>query len=286
MAPNLPKIKRIELENIMISKLKGEEKIKDKDIGDTIVSCSTRSVRNARRNILQYGSINAPGDTVGRPKKITDNMWLAVKAKMDETSMNYQAVANFLLTAFSVKVDRRTVSREMKRRNWSGRVPQVIAKERDEDLRDDFIERRSKYPLDTIICVDESGCDRSLAMARKVYGPKGVRPVRVKRFHPGKRVQILPAYTIDGILYCEVYNENTDIHVFEGFIERLLPFCGRFPQPIIPQGTAFAQPHFHLSPVNYVACIQLKGARYRALHPSAGSTGAATRTALSISLAK
>lgn len=82
-----------------------------------------------------------------------------------------------------------------------------------------------------MVCVDESGCNQSLAMSKKVYGPKGVRPVQVKRFHRGKRVQILPAYTIDGVIYCEVYEENTDVSVFEGFIERLLPFCGKFPQP-------------------------------------------------------
>jgi transposase len=232
MAPNLPKIKRVELQNVIVSKLNGEEKITDTDIGKTIIRCSPKTVRNARSNYFQYGSIDAPGETVGRPKKITDNMWLAVKAKNDETSgMNQQAIVNFLWTAFRLKVDRSTVSREIKRRDWSGRVPQVVAKERDEDLRDDFIERRSKYDPNMMVCVDESGCDRSLAMPKKVYGPKGVRPVRAKRFHRGKRVQILPAYTIDGVIYCEVYEENTDVNVFEGFIERLLPFCGRFPQP-------------------------------------------------------
>jgi transposase len=28
-----------------------------------------------------------------------------------------------------------------------------------------------------------------------------------------------------------VYEENTDVEVFEGFLERLLPFCGRYPEP-------------------------------------------------------
>jgi transposase len=42
---------------------------------------------------------------------------------------------------------------------------------------------------------------------------------------------VLPAYTIDRVIYCEVYGENTNIEVFEGFLERLLPFCGRYPEP-------------------------------------------------------
>jgi hypothetical protein len=40
---------------------------------------------------------------------------------------------------------------------------------------------------------------------------------------------MLPAYTLDGVIYCEVYEENIDLKVFEGFLERLLPFCGRYP---------------------------------------------------------
>ena len=232
MAPNLPKIKRAELECIVISKLKGEEDITDADIAQTIISCSDQSVRNARSNILKYGRIDAPRDNVGRPRKITDNMWLAIKAKNDQCpGMNHQAIADFLEEAFGVTVDRRTVAREMKRRDWTGRVPQEVARERDEDLRADFLVRRANYPLDTIICVDESGCDRSLGMSKKVYGPRGIRPRRVKRFHRGKRVQILPAYTIEGVIYCEVYEENTDLDVFEGFMERLLPHCNPFPQP-------------------------------------------------------
>jgi transposase len=36
---------------------------------------------------------------------------------------------------------------------------------------------------------------------------------------------------MDGIIYSEVYEENTDVGVVEEFLERLLPFCGRFPEP-------------------------------------------------------
>jgi transposase len=36
---------------------------------------------------------------------------------------------------------------------------------------------------------------------------------------------------MDGVIYCEVYEENTDVHVVEGFLERLLPYCGRYPGP-------------------------------------------------------
>lgn len=82
-----------------------------------------------------------------------------------------------------------------------------------------------------MIFIDESGCDRGLVTLGRGYAPKGVTPVQIKRFHRGKRIQMLPAYTVDGVIYSEVYEENTDTQVFESFIERLLPFCGRYPEP-------------------------------------------------------
>jgi hypothetical protein len=82
-----------------------------------------------------------------------------------------------------------------------------------------------------MIFIDESGSDRGLAILGRGYAPKGVTSLQIKCFHRGKRVQVLPAYTIDGVIYCEVYEENIDVEVFEGFLERLLPFCGRYPEP-------------------------------------------------------
>lgn len=82
-----------------------------------------------------------------------------------------------------------------------------------------------------MVFVDESGWHPRQVIRDRGYAPRGVRPVQFKRFHRGKRVQMLPAYTVEGVIYCEVYEENTDLEVFEGFLERLLPFCSRYPAP-------------------------------------------------------
>lgn len=82
-----------------------------------------------------------------------------------------------------------------------------------------------------MIFIDESKSDHGLAILGRGYAPKSITPMQIKRFHRGKRVQVLPAYTIDGVIYCEVYDENIDVHVVEAFLERLLPYCGRYPRP-------------------------------------------------------
>lgn len=145
--------------------------------------------------------------------------------------MSQQAMADFLYEQYHFKVSRFTIGRTLKRAGWTKKVTQNIAKERNQDLRDDYIERRSHYKVSQMIFIDESGSDRGLGILEQGYAPKGVTPVQRKRFHRGKRVQMLPAYTINGVVYCEVYEENTVVEVFEGFLERLLPHCGRYPEP-------------------------------------------------------
>lgn len=145
--------------------------------------------------------------------------------------MSQQDMADFLFTQYNITLSRVTIGRELSRRDWTKKVTQNVAKERNQTLRNDYIERRSHFKPEQMIFIDESGCDRGLAILGRGYAPKGVTPVQFKRFHRGKRVQMLPAYTMDGVIYCEVYEENTDVQVVEGFLERLLPFCGRYPEP-------------------------------------------------------
>ena len=44
-------------------------------------------------------------------------------------------------------------------------------------------------------------------------------------------MQILPAYTQDGVVHFQAYTGPTDAQVFTEFIEQLLPYCGRWPNP-------------------------------------------------------
>ncbi|KAL0930259.1 TPR domain-containing protein [Colletotrichum truncatum] len=232
MSTRLSKPQRTELQNVIISKFKGEETITDEEIAKRIVSCTTRTIRRARSKILKHGTIDPPRRATGRPREVTENMWLALKNHLEEhPCLSQQSMADFLFEQYQVKVSRFNIGRVLKRAGWTKKVTRTIAKERNPDLRDDYIERRSHYKVKQMIFIDESGSDRGLAILERGYAPKGVTPVQTKRFHRGKRVQVLPAYTIDGVIYSEVYEENTDVNIVEGFLERLLPLCGRYPAP-------------------------------------------------------
>ncbi|KAF5520218.1 hypothetical protein CGCA056_v007814 [Colletotrichum aenigma] len=256
MAPTLSKIQRSELQSVIINKLQGNEVITDTEISRAIVPCTTRTIRTARSNILRHGTIDPPRKAMGRPKEMTENMWLALKNQLEcSPCMSQQDTANFLFRQYQVKLSRCTIGRALKRAGWKKKVTQNVAKEQSQDLRDDYIDRRSHYKLDQMIFVDESGSDRGLAILGCGYAPKGVTLKQTKRFHRGKRAQILPAYTIDGVIYCEVYEENIDTEVFEGFLERLLPFCGRLKDLIARGGVLveFQAPYSpDLNPIEFL----------------------------------
>jgi hypothetical protein len=179
MAPKLSKIQRAELESVIISKLQGVEVMTDKDIANTVVPCTTRAIRAARAKILKDGRIDGNRKT-GRPREVTEHMWLALQSRLEQNPcMSQQDMVNFLRKKdATITVSRFTIGRELKRRNWTKKVVQNIAKEQNQDLRDDYLERRSHYKPEQMIFIDESGCDRSLAILGKGYSPKGAIPSR------------------------------------------------------------------------------------------------------------
>ncbi|EFZ03023.2 TPR domain protein [Metarhizium robertsii ARSEF 23] len=240
MAPKLSRIERKELENTIISKYQGKHKMTDKEIAKVFPQCTTRTVRNARSNIMRYGTIDRPPKPFGRPPEVTENMWMAIWYELRRRpSLSQRAQANFLYKLYGIRVSRSTIGRGVK---WTKKKMITIAKERNRDLRDDFIHRRSLFKLRQLVCVDESGDDREVAIPKKGYAPKGVPPIQRKPFHRGQRVSFLPAYTIDGVIYSEVYEGTTDLEVFESFLVNLLPHCGRYPEPrsvVIMDNAAF-----------------------------------------------
>lgn len=99
MVPNLPATSRILIQDIVLSKLRGKEEIKDEDIAK-LGRCSTRAVRYARSNILHFGTIDAPPNTVGRPKKVTPNMWAALENQIArDPCMTQEEMADSYLAA-------------------------------------------------------------------------------------------------------------------------------------------------------------------------------------------
>jgi transposase len=231
MAPNLALSTHDLIQNIISSKFQGDKALKDDDIAK-IADCSDRTVRHIRSNLLLFGSTRALSNGARRPKTITPPILTALHDQLAlDPCMRLNDMAAFLRKEFNADVTRFSIRRALKDPEWSKKVTQNVARERNQDLRDEYVHEISFLRSDQLVFVDESGVDKSVGTRRKGWAPRGKRPRQVKRFHRGSRFQILPTYTQDGVIHFRVYEGSTDTTIFEDFTETLLPYYGRWPEP-------------------------------------------------------
>ncbi|OQD87951.1 hypothetical protein PENSOL_c075G07844 [Penicillium solitum] len=139
-------------------------------------------------------------------------------------------MAVYLREEFDVCVANSTISRALAAKGWS-KTTRNQAKERNADLRDDYLHNLSEFESYYLVYIDESGCDKRIGYRRTGWAPPGVTPVQVAKFHRGQRYQILPVYCQDGVLLSRVFSGSTEALIFEDFIEQLLHHCGSWPEP-------------------------------------------------------
>jgi len=197
-----------------------------------VAGCSSRSIKAIKSNLRSFGSTKAPFNGAGRPRTLTPTMLEALLDHLTARPDRYlDEMVVFLLDDFKILVVKSTISRSLASAGWSKKAARRIAQEQNADLRDFYLHTISGFYLYQFIFIDESGCDRRIGFRRTGWSPLGTTPVKVTQFHRDQRYQILPAYSQDGIVLSRVFQGSTDGFVFEEFIEQLLPFCGRFPEP-------------------------------------------------------
>jgi hypothetical protein len=136
----------------------------------------------------------------------------------------------FLLDEFDICAPKSTISDALRCKGWSKKVIQQQARERNADLRDEYVHFISEFCSYHLV-VDESGCDKRIGFRRTGWSPSGTTPIQISKFHRDQRYQILPAYSQDGVVLSRVFRGSTDAAFFEDFIEELLEHCGQWPEP-------------------------------------------------------
>lgn len=145
--------------------------------------------------------------------------------------MYLDEMAMFLFNEFDVLFTTHSIRRALASVMWSKKAARRVAQQRNADLRDFYLYQLSDCRSYHLVYVDESGCDGRVGLRRTGWSPLGVTPVQITRLHRGRRYQILPAYTQDGILLARILQGSVDGALFEDFIEQLLRHCGRWPEP-------------------------------------------------------
>ena len=115
---------------------------------------------------------------------------------------------------------------------------QVLALQRSEESRAQFMAEVSAYHPDMFIWIDETGSVRRNSIRKYGYALRGLRPVCHHLRVSGRRVSAIPVLTTRGIEDVFVTTNSVNGDVFEQFIvERvlpiILPFNGSNPRSIL-----------------------------------------------------
>ncbi|KAK1837704.1 hypothetical protein CCHR01_19672 [Colletotrichum chrysophilum] len=226
MAPNLAASQHELIRDMLIS-----GKFTDVSIART-AGCTPRTIYNIRANLECFGHTKAPSNGVGRRRSVTPPMLAALCERLIEKPDLYRdEMVIFLSDEFDTLVTASSISRALASAGWSKKVARRVAQERNADLRDFYLHELSAFRCYHLVFVDESGCGKRAGFRRTGWSPLGVTPEQVARFHRDRRYQILPAYAQDGVVHSRIFQGSTDSDVFGDFIEELLHFCGRWPEP-------------------------------------------------------
>ncbi|KJZ70589.1 hypothetical protein HIM_10018 [Hirsutella minnesotensis 3608] len=203
------------------------------DIAKT-VSCSERTIRRLRPKLIRFGTTKTPTHHTGRPRMLTPLMLQTLQNKLlQQPDMFRDEMIAYLAELFDVEVSKSTISRTLQAAGITRKTIRRVAEQQDPNLHDLYLHKLHSQQIKSyhMVFVDESGSDNRDGRRRWGWADKGTTPVQIQEFSRGRRSQILPAYTQDGVILARVYGESTTSTIFEDFIEQLLNHCGRFPEP-------------------------------------------------------
>jgi hypothetical protein len=118
-----------------------------------------------------------------------------------------------------ISVHYTTIHRELERAGISVKKLRIIAKERDEDLRADFIRQMGQYSADELGFLDEFSKDERTSQRRRGRAKKGKRAVMRGVFVRGRRVSGEGLLTLDGIVASTVVEGSMTQEKYLYFLE-------------------------------------------------------------------
>jgi hypothetical protein len=111
-----------------------------------VAGCSDRTIRNIAANLQLFGRTKAPANGARRRRSVTPPMLAALCDRLIEKPRLYRdEMAVFLYDEFDVLVSVSSISRALASVEWSKKVTQRIASERNADLRDFYLHKLSAF---------------------------------------------------------------------------------------------------------------------------------------------
>jgi len=137
---------------------------------------------------------------------------------------------DLLESRIGVEVDESTIWRALRRSGFTMKKLTKDALERNEVKRALFrLQYGRLYTAEQTVFVDESSFDRRTAVRGRAWALSGQRAVRKCFFVRGRRYSLLPALSLDGIIWAKTVEGSFTKPLFMGFIAELLSRMQPFP---------------------------------------------------------
>ena len=126
----------------------------------------------------------------------------------------------------------------LKKNNFSRKKMQLVASQRNQELRSVFVSDVSAYDCKSLVFIDETGCDRRDAIRKYGYGLRG-KPVKCQKLLVrGERISVIAAMTVEGVTDLKIVRGGVTRDIFKDFVEKqllpqLMTFNGSNPNSVI-----------------------------------------------------
>jgi len=143
-----------------------------------------------------------------------------------------------LRTSLHLEISLTALSHFLKENNFTRQKLSLIARQRNEDLRHEFISDISIFESHMFVFIDETGTDKRDAIRRYGYSLQGKTPRSSKLLCRGERLSALAVMSCSGLMDVHIERENVNGDKFLAFIERnllpnLMPYNGVNPNCIV-----------------------------------------------------
>ena len=157
---------------------------------------------------------------------------------MQKPGIYLREIQNELSTTLLVQVDVGTICRFLHNSGFTRQKLKIVALQRDEFLRQQFIVDVSVYNTDMLVFIDETGADRRNLLRRHGYSLRGMPLVKQAMLVRGEHLSGMAVMSVHGLLDVRVTKGGTNGDDFYDFIQdhvlcHLQPFNGITPHSVI-----------------------------------------------------
>lgn len=180
---------------------------------------AVRTVYNIQNNLMRYGSVCRPHyRQLGRAHKLSDADEEALfQYLLSEGWRSQDELVYWLWHERGVSVSQSTVSRLLKRRNWTRKQLRRISLDQSEALRRAYLDDIRQFAAEDLVFVDESIFNEKTGWRHHTYAPIGDEARYRTDIRRGRTWSICAAMTLEGWMPCTGIKEG--YWTSEDFIE-------------------------------------------------------------------